>query len=278
MEKESEFNFVTFFWIVWDQKYLVLAISFVCGVIAAILALTATPMYRAQIVVTQVRDTGGLAGAAGSLMGQLGGLASVAGLNLNSNGPDAERPAVLASRGLVEAFVRNYNLAPLLNGNAKGATTVWAAVERFRRTLLDIHEEKLKGTTTITIDWRDPQVASRWANDFVGLANTLLRERAIQESTRNIEFLNKQLAQTTVVEIQHVMNQLLENETKNLMLAHGRLDYAFTVVDPAVPPEQRFSPRRTLMVISGLFIGGFFGSLIAWARKALRRHPPAATH
>jgi LPS O-antigen subunit length determinant protein (WzzB/FepE family) len=121
-------------------------------------------------------------------------------------------------------------------------------------------------------------VASRWANDFVGLANTLLRERAIQESTRNIEFLNKQLAQTTVVEIQHVMNQLLENETKNLMLAHGRLDYAFTVVDPAVPPEQRFSPRRTLMVISGLFIGGFFGSLIAWARKALRRHPPAATH
>jgi hypothetical protein len=121
-------------------------------------------------------------------------------------------------------------------------------------------------------------VASRWANDFVGLANNLLRERAIQESTRNIEFLNKQLAQTTVVEIQHVMYQLIENETKNLMLAHGRLEYAFTVVDPAVPPELRFSPRRTLMVISGLFIGGFLGSLIAWARKTLRRHPPAATH
>jgi uncharacterized protein involved in exopolysaccharide biosynthesis len=277
MEKESEINFVTLFWIVWDQKYLVLAISFVCGVIAAILALTATPMFRAQVIVTQVRDTGGLGGAAGSLMGQLGGLASIAGLGLNSNGPDAERPAVLASRGLVEAFVKTYNLAPLLNGDAKGATE-WSAVERFRRTLLDIHEEKLKGTTTITIDWRDPQVASRWANDFVGLANNLLRERAIQESTRNIDFLNKQLAQTTVVEIQHVMYQLIENETKNLMLAHGRLEYAFTVVDPAVPPEVRFSPRRTLMVISGLFIGGFFGSLIAWARKSLRRHPPAATH
>ncbi len=277
MEKESELNFVTLFWIVWDQKYLVLAISLVCGVIATILALTATPMYRAQVVVTQVRDTGGLGAAAGSLMGQLGGLASIAGLGLNANGPDAERPAVLASRGLVEAFVKTYKLAPLLNGDAKGATE-WFAVERFRRTLLDIHEEKLKGTTTITIDWRDPQVASRWANDFVGLANNLLRERAIQESTRNIDFLHKQLEQTTVVEIEHVMYQLIENETKNLMLAHGRVEYAFTVVDPAVPPEVRFSPRRTLMVISGLFIGGFFGSLIAWARKSLRRHPPAATH
>src|SRR6185437_21715 len=189
--------------------------------------------------------------------------------------PDAERAAVLESRGLVAAFVKRYNLAPLLNANSKVATE-WSAVERFRRTLLDLHEEKVKGTTTISIDWRDPVVAARWANDFVRLANDLLRERAIQESTRNIEYLKKQLAQTTVVELQHVMYALIENETKSLMLANGRLEYAFTIVDPAVPPEVRFSPRRTLMVISGLFIGGFIGSFVAWARKSVRRRSSIA--
>jgi LPS O-antigen subunit length determinant protein (WzzB/FepE family) len=88
--------------------------------------------------------------------------------------------------------------------------------------------------------------------------------------------LNKQVAQTSSVELQHVLYQLIQNETKNLMLAHGRLEYAFTIVDPAVAPEIRFSPRRTLMVISGLFIGGIFGSLVAWARKSMRRRPAAA--
>jgi len=99
-------------------------------------------------------------------------------------------------------------------------------VERFRKTVLDIHDEKLKGTTTITIDWRDPAIAARWANDFVALANDLLRGRAIDESTRNIDYLNKQLEHTTVVEIQHAMYGLVEAQTKSLMLAHGRLEYA----------------------------------------------------
>jgi uncharacterized protein involved in exopolysaccharide biosynthesis len=276
MEKESEFDVVSFFWIIWDQKYLVLGISLVFGVIATILALTATPMYRAQIVVTAARDNG--MGGAGSLMGQLGGLASIAGVDLNTNGADAERPAFLASRGLIDSFIKRYKLAPVINSNSKGPTSDWWAVESFRSKVLDMHEEKLKGTTTITIEWRDPVVAARWANDFVALANELMRARAIEESTRNIEYLSKQIQLTTVVEIQHAIYGLIEAQTKSLMVAHGRADYAYTVVDPAVVPEFRVSPRRTLIVVSGLFIGGFLGSLAAWARKSLRRRSPIATN
>jgi uncharacterized protein involved in exopolysaccharide biosynthesis len=275
MEKEKEIDVVSLFWIVWDQKYLVLAIALLGGAYAAFLALRAVPMYRAQVIVTEVRDTG--FGGTGSLVGQLGGLASVAGLSVGSSGLDAERAAILQSRGLVDAFVRHYNLAPVINGNANLKNPEWFAVESFRKNLLDMHEDKLKDTTTITIEWSDPVIAARWANDLVGLANELLRSRTIEEATRNIEYLNKQLAQTKVVEIQSVMYSLIENQTKALMLAHGRAEYAFTIVDPAVPSEVRVSPRRTLMVISGLFIGGFVGSIVAWARKALRRRPPLAT-
>jgi uncharacterized protein involved in exopolysaccharide biosynthesis len=277
MDKENEIDVVSWFWIVWHQKYLVLAIALLGGVIAAVLALTATPMFRAQIVVTEVHDNGMGGGGAG-LMGQLGGLASMAGLNINTNDPGAERRAVLESRGLIAEFVKRYNLAAVINGPVKVDNSEWYAVERFRKNVLDVHEEKLKETTTISVEWRDPAVAARWATDFVALANELLRARAIQESTRNIEYLNKQLPQTNVVEIQHAMYGLIEQETKSLMLAHGRAEYAFTTVDPAVPPETRYSPRRTLMVISGLFIGGFIGSLVAWARKTIRRRPTVATN
>jgi uncharacterized protein involved in exopolysaccharide biosynthesis len=276
MEKDNEINVVNLFWTVWDQKYLVLVLSLLGAVIAVILALKAIPIYRAQVVITQVRDTG--MGAGGSLTSQLGGLATIAGLNLNSNGHEAERTAVLESRGLVEAFVKRYDLVPLINANASLPNPLWFAVERFRKSVIDLHEEKLKDTITITVDWSDPVVAARWANDFVALANEQLRARAIEESTRNIEYLNKQLPQTNVVEIQHAIYALIEAETKALMLAHGRMEYAFTIVDPAIPPQVRFSPRRTLMVISGLFIGGFIGSIIAWARTAIRRRPPIAAN
>lgn len=270
MEQEHEIDVLSAFWAVWDQKYLVLAISLLGGLVAAAFALTAVPIYQAQVTVTEVSDTA-MSGA-GSLMGQLGSLASVAGLNLNTNGSDAERPAVLQSRALIAAFVDKYNLTPLIQRKSEQAQSEWLAVERFRGSVFDLHEDKLKGTTTISILWRDPVVAARWANDIVGLANEMLRTRAIQESTRNIEYLNEQLKKTTVVEIQRVMYSLIENETKSLMLAQGRKEYAFSVVDPAVAPEIRYSPKRVLWVISGLFAGGFLGSLFVWVRNAVRRH------
>jgi uncharacterized protein involved in exopolysaccharide biosynthesis len=124
---------------------------------------------------------------------------------------------------------------------------------------------------TVAIEWTDPVTAARWANDFVALANERIRSRALQDSTRNIEYLNKQIERTTVVEVQRAIYNLIESETKNLMLANVRAEYAFRIVDPAVPPEVRSSPRRKLLVLSGLAVGLFAGVFLAFELHLLRR-------
>jgi uncharacterized protein involved in exopolysaccharide biosynthesis len=58
------------------------------------------------------------------------------------------------------------------------------------------------------------------------------------------------------------------------MLANGRVEYAFTIVDPAVASEVRVSPRRALMGISGIAIGLFLGTFIAWLRDKFARYKP----
>ena len=107
----------------------------------------------------------------------------------------------------------------------------------------------------MTVEWTDPVVAENWANGIVSLANELMRAKALVDSQRNIEYLKKQIAATNVVEMQRVMYGLVESETKTLMLANARADYAFTVVDPAVVPEARVRPKRRLMVLTGVAIG-----------------------
>jgi hypothetical protein len=96
--------------------------------------------------------------------------------------------------------------------------------------------------TVVAIDWTDPATAAQWANGFVALANELLRTRALVESKRNIAYLNDQISKTDVVELRRVLYGLIESETKTLMLANGRPEYAFRVVDPAVPPELKTRP------------------------------------
>jgi uncharacterized protein involved in exopolysaccharide biosynthesis len=62
------------------------------------------------------------------------------------------------------------------------------------------------------------------------------------------------------------MYSLIESETKTLMLANGRVEYAFAVVDPARIPEHRERPKRSLMAATGLALGMVVGVLVAVIR------------
>ncbi len=264
-----ELNLAALVRITWEARLLVVTLTAFVAAASIVYALLATKIYTAEIVVTETRDSE--LGSASGLMSQLGGLASVAGLNLgSSNNQSLQSKAVLQSRYLSEVFVTRYHLQDVFREGEQTPPTLWKAVRQFRTNVFKIREDVRKGTTTVTIEWRDPATAARWANDYIALANELLRKRAIDDATRNIDYLNKQIATTNVVELQKVLYQLVESQTKTLMLASGRAEYAFTVVDPAVPAEQRSKPMRTLIVIFATALGGLFAVLVAIARHVLR--------
>jgi uncharacterized protein involved in exopolysaccharide biosynthesis len=148
---------------------------------------------------------------------------------------------------------------------------MWYAVKAFREQKLNISQDLRSGKTTVSVDWKDPRTAALFANQYVALANELVRNHTLVEATRNIKYLNEQADQTTVVELRRVMYNLIETETKRLMLANSRVEYAFTVIDPAVSPEMRASPRRTRIVITFTLVGGILGCLVALAAHSLQR-------
>jgi uncharacterized protein involved in exopolysaccharide biosynthesis len=275
-EGDDGFDFVDLCHVVWAQKYLVAAITAVAVGVALWLALTAIPRFRADVVVTLVEDTS--MGGAQSIANQFGGLASLAGVNLNTGSAQLEHQAVLESRHLIEEFVKRNNLLPILQGPepVQSPQPLWLAVDKFKTKVLKIDEDKIKGTTTISIGWTDPAVAARWANAFVALANELVRTKAREDSQRNVDYLNEQVAKTNVVELRRVLYNLIESETKTLMLANARIEYAFTVVDPAVVPAVRVSPKRTLIVLTGFAIGFMLGVSVVWIRNKFQRKRAAA--
>jgi uncharacterized protein involved in exopolysaccharide biosynthesis len=267
ISSNDEMDLGTLWRLLWDYRILIASVIAVCAVVAAVVALLTKPVYRADVVITEVRDN--MSGT-GSLVGQLGGLASLAGVNLNANSPGRESRAFLQSRSLVEAFIKRYDLLPELYKDAKKPPTMWLAVKKFRDTVLSIKEDTRKGTTTVSVNWTDPDTAARWANDLIALLNELLRNRAIDQAKRNVAYLNKQIADTKVVELQGVMYNLIETETKTLMLANVRIEYAYEVVDPAVAPEIRIRPKRALMVAFGVAFGFLIGAVAALAHNAIR--------
>jgi uncharacterized protein involved in exopolysaccharide biosynthesis len=258
---------------VWGSRYLISVISLLCGLVLLGLAFTITPIFRGETVISPVHS--GSIGGNGSLSGQLGGLASIAsmaGVNLDSaSGADKESKAILQSRSLVEEFIKKNDLLNVLLPDSKKPPSMWLAVKNFKEGVLTIRDDKRTGLLTIDVDWKDPATAAQWANAFVALANERIRTRAIDQATRNIDFLNKQIPQTSVVEVQRSIYNLIENELKTLMVANARSEYAFTVIDPAVPPERKLSPHRSLYGLFGAFLGFIIGLVTAYVRSVRAR-------
>jgi uncharacterized protein involved in exopolysaccharide biosynthesis len=276
IESEDETSAGALLRVAWNHKYLVVIVAVLCTAAALAYALTAIPIYRAEAVITEVRD-GGISGAAAGLSSQLGGLANIAGLNIGGASGNRTPQAVLKSRHLVEEFIKRNNLIPELYPKAQQPRpTLWRAVKLFQEGVLKISEDTRASKTSVSIEWTDPIAAARWANEFVALANELLRTRALDESTRNVTYLKEQIAKTNVVELQRVMYGLIESEMKTLMLANARAEYAFVLVDPAVPSEIRISPKRTMIVLGGSLGGLSLGLVLAWLLEAMQRRRTTA--
>jgi uncharacterized protein involved in exopolysaccharide biosynthesis len=252
------------------ERRVVLISCAVCFLLALTYALVATPMFRAEVIVIPVKeDAMGGGGASNDIEKGLGGLASLAGLGTQESGQEQTADAILDSHLLAEEFVRRNNLLPLLLPKAK-RPTLWLAAKRFKDGGVEkVRKDLNKGTTKITVEWTDPTTAARWANGLVALANDLMRNHDKDDATRNIDYLDRQIEKTTDLDLRRGMYDIVETQTRTLMLANGRVDYAFRVIDPAVPPEVKARPERTLIVLGGLGLGLMLGSMIAFVRERL---------
>jgi LPS O-antigen subunit length determinant protein (WzzB/FepE family) len=90
---------------------------------------------------------------------------------------------------------------------------------------------------------------------LVRRVNEKLQRDAIAEGERTIAYLKQQIAKAGEVEVRIALYNLVELETKKIAVANARTEYAFKVVDPAVVPRRKTSPKRVIFLILGMFIG-----------------------
>jgi uncharacterized protein involved in exopolysaccharide biosynthesis len=254
----------------WAHRYWLLTTTLVGIAVGLYLALTAPPTYRADVVTTEVREQG-IGGGAAALANQLSGIVNLSGLGIGADRSERNAEAVLESRLLVQEFITRNNLLPQLYPDPKTRPTLWRAVQSFQKGIVSIRQDQRRGVTTLSVEWTDPAAAAQWANGLVGLANELIRTHALEEAQRNITYLNAQSEHTTDVDLRRVIFNLIENETKTLMMANGRTEYAFRIIDPAVTPEVRSGPHRTLLVATGFLVGLLLGAMIVLAWDWVRR-------
>jgi len=283
-EYEDDISLAEFFHMLYRGWRLIAVVTLLCAAAATLTAFLMTPVYRAEVLLAPVSEEG--SSALDKLSGTFGDIAELAGVSLGGTGSTKDEAiALLQSRTLTQQFIQDENLMPVLfaqDWNHERATWRIDDAERIP-TLGDafrLWDEKVRGVetsttsvlVTLTIDWKDRELAARWATGLVRRVNELMRSRAITEALNSIEYLNAELAKTNVVAVQSAIHRLIEGQIKTMTLAKVREEYFFRVVDPAVvsDADDFIKPKRLLMIIVGLVGGALLGIMAVIVKNALR--------
>lgn len=265
-------------------RYRIAVFVFVCTVVVGVVSFLIQKQYDASIVISPVTNTAEKSlGGAGAL-GSLGGLAALAGVSIGADSKKNESLATLESQALIQRYIRENNLMPILYADRWDAKsgkwkvkdpeslpTLWKATQFFKNNVRTVSTNSKTGMVTLKVRWKDGALAAKWANGLVKMTNDYERERAIAESDRNISYLTQQAAATDVVGIKQAIYNLLQSEISRNMIARGTPEYAFKVIDPALVPEKAAFPLKKLWVAVAFFVSFVLAALVVLARLAWQR-------
>lgn len=289
--EDDEIDLAELWHAIWSGKLLIIVISSIFAISSIIYAINQPDIYRASTLLAPSSEQGGAGGLA-KMAGQFGGLASLAGINLGSGANDKTGLAleVLKSRVFIEEFINKHQLiVPLIAAQGwdaeskelilndkvyektadtwlvKSVPSPWQAYKAFIANLT-ITKSAETGMITLAIEHYSPEVATQWLLWLVNDINSTMREQDKVEAQNSIDYLSKKLQETQLADMQTVFYQLIEEQTKTIMLAEVSQEYVLKTIDPANAPEEKAKPKRALIVVLGTMLGGVLSLLIVLIR------------
>ena len=291
-EYDDEIDLRELFGVLWSGKIKIIVSTVIVAVASVIYALSVPNQYRATALLAPAQSDGG---GLSSALGQLGGLASLAGVNIDGGESSESQIAqeIMKSWSFVEGFIADNELAVevyaaeswnklsnelvidddvydttqqswLIEDDDTGELrppTSWELFERFQE-MLSVSEDKKSGLVSVSIEYYSPQVAKDWLDLYVSAINKHMQSRQVAKVSNNIDYLEAQIDKTSIAEMREVFYTIVEEQTKNKMVAEASPEYAFVTVSPSMVPEEKSLPKRALICILGTLLGGMLSALL----------------
>ncbi len=292
--ESDEANLLDYWRAIASRKGSILLLTLLITAISGFFIMIMEPKYVAHADVLYAQD--GTSPKSSSEGGSTGGEDATGGREstgaVTVPGSKEEATAILNSRRFTTRFIEDEKLLPILFYDRWDSATndwrkdedikpptLWEAYKLFDEKIREVTEDRTTGLTSVSIEWRDANQASAWSNLLVARLNDHLKKRAIEQARKSLAYLHDELKGTTVADLQQSLYGMIEEQMKLIMVANVSDEYAFRVIDPAVPPETEFwtlIKRIALIVFIGmtsLVLGAFMALFLAYLERLQMREP-----
>jgi uncharacterized protein involved in exopolysaccharide biosynthesis len=282
---------------IWNDKIVIILTTSIFAIISVVYALSLPNIYSSEALLAPNNINSG--SASSQISSQIGGLASLAGMNLGSisGGQEAKINTaieILGSRQFFKDYLYEDLLVEIMaaksfdnnsqiltiddelydtgtgdwllpNGKVDVKPTVQKTYNAFIKSS-SISKDKFTGFVTVSYNHISPIVSQKIVDRMVKGVNQALRKTDIDASNKSIIYLMQEIKKTSLVSLQQAFSRLIEEQTKTMMLANLTEEYIFRTIDPPVVSELKSGPSRSIICIVITFIGGLIAILISFFR------------
>jgi uncharacterized protein involved in exopolysaccharide biosynthesis len=172
-----------------ERKRLILSVTTAFAIIAIIVSLILSPRYTATVTLLAPQQSSSMGAALASQLGNLGGMAALAGGSLGIKNPNDMYVAMFKSRTVEDAMVQRFGL--LQEYHAKFSSDARKAFEKHAT----VDGSGKDGLIRILVEDRDPRRAADIANGYVDQFRLQSQHLAITEASQRRLFFEQQLEQ-----------------------------------------------------------------------------------
>jgi LPS O-antigen subunit length determinant protein (WzzB/FepE family) len=110
-------------------------------------------------------------------------------------------------------------------------------------------------------------LTKEWVDKLVIAVNKYMQDQDRIEAEKSLRYLEDKMSQTNLLEMKTVLSRLIEEQTKNLMLARVSDEYVLRTLSPAKVPEEKSGPQRATICIGWTLAGCFVSAIccLLWA-------------
>ena len=277
--------------VLWNGKLIISSITAFFAITSIIVSLSLTNYYTSEsLLISRDKQESG--------MSNLSGLASLAGVDLSSQGASLNKVIdIIQSREFVKRLITYDDVLPsimaaksydtstkklsfdpeLYNESSKtwvrdapaNRDVVPSYIETHKEysDLLSITKDRLTGHVTIKIEHISPVFAYDFLSLVIQEANDVYREIDIEGANKALTYLNQELSGSPQVELKKSITNLMEGQLETKMMASIHDDYVLMTLEPPFIPERKSGPVRSLIVILSTISGGLLSFMVVLFRR-----------
>ena len=291
----DELNLRALFSVLWSGMPIILLVSTIFGIFSVYYALSIPNQYKAEVVLAPIQKK---SNGASSIIGNMSGLASLAGVSGSASGSDESKitQEIMKSRDFIERFIYKNKLEVMLlavsewnkddnnllinddiydekanRWKSENALSGWKLYKAFIGRLT-ISESKLTGFVTVSFEHFSPDSSKNILDAYISEINNYMQMREINKVTRNIEYLKNQITKTDVAQMQSIFYSLIETEISNKMLADASPEFAYNIINPAMKPELKSKPSRAVICLLITMLGAMLSIILIFIRHFLKQN------